>query len=123
MLTQLYRRFALFQWVLVYTLEAHAVDEWPISSSRADPSGNPVHIQQHRSLQERLSAARSFSDVFEVPFPVVIDSMDNSFEALFCTWPFRFYVLQHGHVAFQAQPKECTYILASLAKALEGIAV
>lgn len=120
-LARLSHRHAHCNWVLVYTLEAHACDEWPISSARFDPSGAPVHIAQHRSLSDRTRAAEDFRGIFQVPFPVVSDTMQNTFEATFCTWPFRFYVLHRRKVVFQAQPQECTYCLEPLVAVLENL--
>lgn len=119
-LTRLFEEYHKgIRWAFVYTLEAHAVDEWPISSSRGDPSGMPVKIQQHRTLKERLEAARAFQTTFAIPFPVVADTIDNRFEAIFSTWPFRFYVLQGQRVVFQAQPQGCSYSLEPLVRVLE----
>jgi len=119
-LWRLSKDHAQLNWLFVYTLEAHAQDEWPISSSRFDPSGAPVCIRQHRTMAERLQAARDFRTAFQVPFPIVADTIRNEFEDLFCTWPFRFYVLHKGLVIFQAQPNECTYSIESLVQVLQG---
>mmetsp|Transcript_76558 Transcript_76558/g.164164 ORF Transcript_76558/g.164164 Transcript_76558/m.164164 type:complete len:127 (+) Transcript_76558:64-444(+) len=119
MLIRLSREYAHFSWTLVYTLEAHACNEWPISSARYDPSGTPVQIRQHCTIQERLHAAESFRRAFDIPFNVVTDTMENKFEDLFCTWPFRFYVLHRHTVIFQAQPRDCTYSLEPLVEVLE----
>lgn len=110
------------RWAMVYTMEAHAVDEWPISSARYEPSGAPVCIPQHKTLEERLAAARTFQETFSVPFPVCVDLMDNRFESLFCTWPFRVYILQEGKVVWRADPKACSYQLEDLVCALERLA-
>lgn len=99
--------------------EAHAEDEWPISSARYNPSGEAVSILQHTTLEGRLLAAKSFHAAFDVPFPILVDGIDNAFEAVFCTWPFRFYVVHHGCVVFQSQPRDCTYHLEPLIEALD----
>jgi len=123
-LHRIYADFAAAcKWVFVYTLEAHAMDEWPISSARADPSGKPVQIKQHTTLEERIAAAKAFGRAFALDFPVVVDTMANRFEEWFCTWPFRFYILRGGRVVFQAQPDSCTYSLETFVRALEGLAV
>lgn len=116
---------AAVDWAFVYTMEAHATDEWPISSSRYEPSGAPVRIAQHKTAEERRAAAARFRDTFAVPFPVLCDTLDNAFEAEYCTWPFRFYVLHRGRVLFQAQPagSACleTYSVADLVAVLEQL--
>lgn len=110
------------RWALVYIAEAHAVDEWPIRSARYEPSGQPVSIAQHRSDAERAAAARRFRETFAVPFPVLADPIDGRFEASFCTWPFRFYVIRHGRVLFRAQPEGCSYNPEALVRVLDGLA-
>merc|ERR1712080_295998 len=94
---------------MVYTLEAHASDEWPISSGRFNPGGRAVQIKQHTTLGERIRAARAFQSAYGLPLPIAIDSMSNEFERFYSTWPFRFYVIAEGKIIHQAQPEECTY--------------
>mmetsp|Transcript_139231 Transcript_139231/g.445026 ORF Transcript_139231/g.445026 Transcript_139231/m.445026 type:complete len:98 (+) Transcript_139231:1671-1964(+) len=59
-LTRVHLEHNRLRWLFVYTLEAHAVDEWPISSSRYNPSGQVVSISQHKTLEERIRAAKKF---------------------------------------------------------------
>jgi len=120
MLKQLFADYKEFRWLFVYTLEAHAEDEWPISSSRYNPSGEPVRITQHKTQEERVAAALNFQEAFEPPFTVVVDTIEDDFESVFSTWPFRFYVLHHRKVVFQAQPQDglVTYPLEPLLKTL-----
>ena len=48
---------------LVYVAEAHAEDEWPISSGRYTADGCPVTLKQPRSAEERIAAQqRAVSD-------------------------------------------------------------
>lgn len=57
--------------VLVYIEEAHAADEWPISSARSAPRGVPVALRVHRSDDEREAAARALLEDFDVPLSVL----------------------------------------------------
>lgn len=120
-LASLSKDYPYVRWAMVYTLEAHAVDEWPITSARAEPTGRPVCIPQHRQDEDRLKAARIFADTFNVPFPVFVDGIDNCFENVFCTWPFRFYILHQGHVHWRAQPRDCSYHIEDLVTALQAL--
>ena len=73
--------------LFVYTMEAHAEDEWPISSARYDPSEKPVRIKQHTNNEDRLAAARNFQKVFDVTsMPIFVDVIENEFEEIFRTW-------------------------------------
>ena len=117
---------AVVDTLLVYTLEAHATDEWPIRSSRYEPSGAPVAIEQHRTAAARLAPARRFRDTFRPAFPVLVDPIDDRFEKVFATWPFRFYVLSGGsprRVLYRAQPTGglVTYALEPVIKVLDQL--
>jgi hypothetical protein len=48
------------QFLFLYILEAHATDEWPISSGRYVPSGEAIAVKQHKTIEERISACQSF---------------------------------------------------------------
>lgn len=122
-LKNLFRQYSSLSWAFIYTMEAHAIDEWPISSARYEPSGKPVSIRRHRNIQDRLAAAENFRSTFDVPFAIAADTAADEFEAVFCTWPFRFYVLHHKRVFYQAQPSDCTYSLEPLVAALETCAL
>lgn len=104
----------------VYIQEAHATDEWPISSARLSrrPGGAPVCIAQHAALEDRLAAARQFATDYgvtvartvppaceagagagaggESPASVAVltDAMRNGFQDTFWAWPIRWYVFQ-----------------------------
>lgn len=89
--------------ILVYIAEAHAEDEWPISSARDSPSGKPVRIHQHRCLAERVAAARVFCRAFGwggVDCRVFAAAMDGEFERSYSPWPMRLFVLMNGNVEF-----------------------
>lgn len=120
-LSKLSKEYTSVNWALVYTLEAHAIDEWPISSSRYNPTGEPVSILQHQTKEDRLAAAREFRAVFKVPFPVVADTPDDGFEKVFSTWPFRFYILHRRKVTWRAMPRKCTYSVEELVSHLERL--
>lgn len=118
-LNRLSQEYSHLSWALVYTLEAHATDEWPISSARYEPSGKPVSIRQHQTDEERLRALRNFQATFKIPFQVVADKIEGTFEAHFSTWPFRFYIIKNQRVFWRAQPKECTYSVQELCQAMD----
>ena len=104
------------QLAVVYIQEAHAVDEWPISSVRLSrlglgppqaPAGSeagapaargqPVCLQQATSLAQRLEAARAFVHdygVDEAAVAVCVDEMGNRFQDTYAAWPLRWYVFR-----------------------------
>uniref|UniRef100_A0A3P9JUG8 Iodothyronine deiodinase n=1 Tax=Oryzias latipes TaxID=8090 RepID=A0A3P9JUG8_ORYLA len=78
--------------LVIYIAEAHASDGWAFS--------NNYDINQHQSLEERLSAARIL--VQSDPLcPVVVDEMSNAAAIHYGSHPERLYVLQAGKVVYK----------------------
>jgi len=80
----------------VYIVEAHAIDEWPV--------GDPLKITQPLSLPERVGVAREFVREYDYKIPLLVDQMDNNFSEQYAAWPIRFYVLEGKKLVFKAQP-------------------
>jgi hypothetical protein len=57
---------------LVYISEAHARDEWPV--------GDPIIIDQPKTLSKRLEIANGFRDFFDFPndFNIVVDNPETN---------------------------------------------
>ena len=106
------------QFAMVYIAEAHAKDEWPISEA-------PKEFNQHKTLLERLFAAQTLLDdcviASELRDNCYVDPIDNSFEHLYASWPFRFWVLSQPSVLFKPMPRNSTYDLDELADYLGAL--
>lgn len=77
---------------MVYIAEAHSTDGWAFT--------NNFDINQHRSLEERLSAAQIL--VQKEPLcPVVVDEMNNVTAIKYGALPERLYMLQAGKVVYK----------------------
>jgi len=85
---------AMADFLTVYILEAHAVDEWPISSARYSPKGTPVSFAQHKEIRERHDAAQQFVTDFNYCIPMVLDTMDDEFQKAYAPWPIRIYIVE-----------------------------
>ena len=87
-------------WLVVYVAEAHATDEWPISSARFNGSRGAVHLAQTRTTRARADSARAFACDFELEGlgALAVDAPEEGepFDAAFAPWPVRFYVLQQN---------------------------
>uniref|UniRef100_A0A3Q2FFV0 Iodothyronine deiodinase n=1 Tax=Cyprinodon variegatus TaxID=28743 RepID=A0A3Q2FFV0_CYPVA len=78
--------------LVVYISEAHSTDGWSFR--------NNVDISQHRSLEDRLSAAQIL--VQNDPLcPVVVDDMSDVSAIKYAALPERLYVLQAGKVLYK----------------------
>lgn len=85
--------------LFVYIMEAHAADEWPIKELREE-------IPQHKCQEDRITAALNFVSEHPLPacFSVAIDNDLNDFVDLYCSWPFRCWVVEAGRVALKSMP-------------------
>ena len=106
---------------LVYIEEAHAVDEWPISSGRYH-DGVPVSVRQPKKLSERIQVAKMFLERYSLTeMPTLVDDPEagNPFSEMFKPWPIRFYIVQQGIMKYIAEPSGCEYSLTDFIRALE----
>jgi len=74
--------------IAVYLSEAHAADEWPL--------GDYVCINQHKTIEERVAAAKSLISKLGFKIPVYVDTIENSFDDTYYAWPDRYYIVQNG---------------------------
>ena len=98
---------------MIQIREAHASDVWPI--------GNIVDVKEHRTLSDRLTAAREMVDKTHLEIPVLADTMDDTFLKLYSPWPFRFFVIVDGILKLVGMPKEARYDTTDLVKCLDGL--
>jgi len=98
---------------MIQIREAHASDVWPI--------GNIVNVKEHRTLEERLKAAREMVKATHLRIPVLADTMDNNFLKLYSPWPFRFFVIVDGILKLVGMPKEARYDTTDLVNCLDAL--
>jgi hypothetical protein len=89
-----FRDSALFY--IVYIAEAHAVDEWRLSSN--EQAG--IRLKQHRQFDERLAAAKLCAHELKLQMPTLVDGMDNAASILFAAWPERIYIVDKGSTIY-----------------------
>jgi len=73
--------------VIVYIMEAHASDTWPMAFKGEKPS--PKDLNQRIKYAQACAAEHGFP----VSFRVLVDSMTNDFNAAFGAWPTCYYVV------------------------------
>jgi len=78
---------------MVYILEAHASDEWPINNL---PDGVSC-LNQHVTLQDRQEACQLFKQSYpnslHTELKIVLDGPDNEFNKEYPSWPFRLWII------------------------------
>jgi len=109
--------------LVVYIAEAHAKDEWPISSARYN-KGQEVHVLQTHTTEARAIEAKKFFDAFgyteiaeqknEIwnlvvaqPEEELGDRFGFGFEGQYKPWPFRAFGFKNGFIDFIAEPRAC----------------
>jgi hypothetical protein len=76
--------------VFVYIAEAHSTDGWQLPSNLEDD----VLLAQHRTLEDRLAAARTGVERLGLTMPVLVDTMGDAVSEAFAAWPERLYVVR-----------------------------
>ncbi len=83
----------------IYIAEAHARNEWPVGKTISC-------VDQPTTLFQRLENARQFQKNFNFQMPMLVDNMENTFHAIYGSWPFRFYVIYDGKLVLKAEPDQ-----------------
>ncbi|CAG8642223.1 18550_t:CDS:2 [Dentiscutata erythropus] len=113
-LNDIYERYRTStDFYMIQIKEAHASDVWPI--------GNIVDVKDHKTLDDRLTAAEEMVKATELKIPVLVDTMDNTFLKLYCPWPFRFFIVVDGILKLVGMPKEARYDTTDLVECLETL--
>lgn len=111
-LKDLYKNYnGKINFLFVYILEAHASDEWPL--------GDHVVIPQHKTLEERLKAAKDFQEKYEFNFPMVVDSMENEYQNTYSVWPERYMVLLNETIDYVSYPTNRGFLIDQLISTVE----
>jgi len=84
--------------LVIYISEAHPMDYWPL--------GKHVQIAQHKTVEDRIEAAKFYTKNFGLELPIVIDTMDNDFDKVYASWPERFYIIKSGQIEHIGTPSE-----------------
>ena len=105
----------LAEFFLVYIQEPHPSDGWQTESNVAEG----VIYRQHQSLEEREEVANACSVALRLPFPVLIDEMDNAMDEAYGARPERLYVIGvDGSVAYRGDVGPFFFDLDEWAEAL-----
>lgn len=108
------------QFLFVYIQEAHATDEWPISSSRFNGDRGIVSITQAKTIEHRVQAMQAFQRDFQLQMPVLAADIEGVFEEAFKPWPIRVLVFDTANytVLSAGKVKDCAPDLTEVQRAL-----
>ena len=83
---------------MVYIREAHSTDGWHVEHSGWSIIADP------RDEVERRAAAAQTCSMLRLPFPVVVDTMDDAVAQRWSGWPERLFVIDaDGTVAYAGE--------------------
>ena len=111
---------------MLYIAEAHATDEWPISSGRYTPDGQPVSVLQPKTAADRIGQCGAFLKAYGLEgaegMRVAVDDPEggDDFQRLFAPWPIRLYVIEGGKMEFISEPTNCSHDVGALREWLDN---
>ncbi|KAK7106198.1 hypothetical protein V1264_017484 [Littorina saxatilis] len=85
----------LADFLIVYIQEAHPDDGWAFRN-------NPFVIKNHRSLEDRLAAARQLEDA-KPACPVVVDNMKDVANYVYGALYERLYIVLNGRIVYAGE--------------------
>jgi peroxiredoxin len=104
------------RFLFVYVEEAHATDGWPSGANKRDG----VEYARHRAIEDRMKAGGACASGLKIPFPMLVDEMNNRVERTYRAWPIRVYVVdKDGKIAFKARPGPFGFTADEVRPALE----
>lgn len=102
------------KFLTVYIAEAHAKDEWWLSTAPKASEGESACINRHKVIADRIAAAKRFVKEFNFPIELVCDSMLGSAQDFFQAWPERLYIIREGVIVYQGGLGPFDYRLAEV---------
>ncbi len=87
--------------LLIYLDEGHTSDGWQVDDNEEDG----VLLPAHKSMADRLAAARNSVRSLTIDFPSAVDSFDNATSQAYTAWPDRLYLIDAtGRIAWKGRP-------------------
>lgn len=108
------------KFALIYIMEAHATDEWPILDT-------DTSFTQHKTIEDRRRAAEFTCKSYPLlqtkeglGTEIYLDNMQNGFNSAYASWPLRYWVLMAGKLEFKAMPTGARFPLDELDNAIHS---
>ncbi len=93
---------------IVYITEAHASDIWNIGESAGEI------VESHKNINDRINCINNLQNKFDLSIPVYADNMNNQFETLYASWPFRYYVIKNNKFIKIGTPDDSQFDICEL---------
>lgn len=93
-------RYSQVRFYMVYVREAHPSDGAKAPEIPGIPPSK-VTLPMAKGLGEKAAHADKCAREFALPFPILVDGMDNAVELAYSGWPYRLYLIDKaGRVRF-----------------------
>ncbi len=92
---------AVARFLTVYLEEAHAKDEWYLPDSPDAQEGGRTCVLNHRTIEDRIVAAKAFTANYSYQSEVVCDSFEEQMSERFDAWPEKLYIILDGVVVYE----------------------
>jgi hypothetical protein len=103
--------------LLIYIREAHGAGDW--QSTRNERDG--VDLPQATKLTDKQDHAVMCSRTLHLPFPALLDGLDNKVEMAYGAWPSRAFVVDRdGRVRYTTRLTELDFSAADMDAALRA---
>jgi thiol-disulfide isomerase/thioredoxin len=114
---ELYQRYhERADFYFVYIQEAHATDGWPDDANVEQK----IVYAAARTPEERAEVASVCVAKLKIPFPMLVDGMDDATDRAYSAWPIRLYIVDpQGHIAFKSETGPFGFRASLLEPALE----
>ena len=111
---------AVARFLTIYIAEAHARDEWWLSTAKDAQDGGKRCIYAHRSIEDRLRVAKKFVNEKSFPSELVCDSMEEHIAERYDAWPERLFIIQDGVIVYHGGAGPFGYSLNEVKEWLEN---
>jgi tetratricopeptide (TPR) repeat protein len=104
--------------LLIYIREAHGAGDW--QSTRNEHEG--VNLPQATMLSDKQDHAVMCSRTLHLPFPALLDGLDNKVETAYGAWPSRAFVIDRdGRIRYSTRLTELDFSASDMDAALRAV--
>jgi hypothetical protein len=85
---------------VIYIREAHPTDGAQVPQNQKDK----ILVKDPTTDAERAQVAEDFAKQFKLKLPILLDTIDDTMEKAYSSWPDRLYVIKDGKIAYKGEP-------------------
>ncbi|OWF46891.1 Type III iodothyronine deiodinase [Mizuhopecten yessoensis] len=94
--------------IIVYIEEAHPTDGWAF--------GNNIEISTHRSINDRMKAAKTLQVIGQPKCPILVDDINNTANFSYGAYYERLYIIKESLVVYEGDRGPIGYKIEEVEK-------